>query len=81
MEVSHESAHSLFLFASMPAADRRLILEMGEFLTQTRGRYRREIESTLRMIRTAAETESPCACDQSGSLGSSRVLPFRRPIH
>lgn len=70
-------AQSLFLFPVMPAADRQLILALGDVLMQTRGRYRQAIESTIKMVRAAADAEPPCACEQPGPFGFGRMLRFK----
>jgi len=75
--MAHE-ALTWFLFPTMPAADRRIILDVGELLADTCGRYRGEIESTIHLMRAASETDRRCSCDRPLTRGSCRVLPFRR---
>lgn len=72
----HDSTLSLFLFPSMPPSDRRLVLDLGELLTMTDGRYRDHLETSIRLLQDAARAEGlsvgprgVCRC---------RVLPFRR---
>ena len=79
--MAHDAGLSWFLFPSMPAADRRIILELGELLADTNGRFREEIHSTIKIMRAAAQSESLCSCDRPRMRGSCRVLPFKRPIH
>lgn len=72
----HDSALSLFLFPSMPAGDRRLVLDLGELLILTEGRYREHLATELRLLQDVARAEGARASDRPGG----RVLAFRRPI-
>ncbi len=77
MDHDPDAALSQLFCSEMPVADRQLLLELGELLARTNGRYRQEIGSTIRMIRVAVESESPCDSD-SRPHDSGRVIPFKR---
>lgn len=72
-----DSAVSLFLFPSMPAVDRRLVLDLGELLSTTEGRYREHLAMEFRLLQDAARADG-LSVERSGGR-SCRVLPFRRP--
>ena len=77
MDHDPDAALSQLFCSEMPVADRQILLELGELLARTNGRYRQEIGSTIRMIGLAVESESPRDCD-GGSHDSGRVIPFKR---
>jgi len=66
---------SLFVFPSMPAADRLLVIDLGELLATTHGRYRAHLTIELRLLREAADAEG---CRSRAELCYCRVIPFRR---
>lgn len=66
---------SLFVFPSMPAADRRIVIDLGELLTTTNGRYQAHLATELRLLREAADAEG---CRSRAELCYCRVIPFRR---
>ncbi len=75
--MGHDSFLAWFLFPAMPADDRRLILEVGDLLLRTEGRYRRHLETELRLLADADRAGFLRATAETA--GSCRVIPFPRP--
>lgn len=74
--MEHDAGLSMFLFPNMPMKDRRLVLQLGEFLSCTTDLYRDHLATELRLLQDAALAKGLI----TGSLHvrRCRVLPFRR---
>lgn len=73
-------AHEIccFVFPSMPACDRRIVLDVGELLCATNGCYREHLKTEVRLLYDAACADGLLA-EQPASASHCRVLPFHRP--
>lgn len=71
----HDSAGSLFLFPAMAAAQRRLVLDLGELLVLTGDRYQSHLAMELRLLRDAAVMDG--VMDRLTNDRCCRILPFQ----
>lgn len=74
--MAHDSSFSMFIFPSLSLADRKIVLDLGELLAATDGRYREHLAMEVRILQDVAVAEGSLSTRADRLRG--RVLPFAR---
>lgn len=76
--MAHDSSVSMFLFPSLSLADRKIVLDLGELLASTDGRYREHLATEIRILQDVAFADGVLPEHRDRPRG--RVIPFPRSV-